>query len=166
VEVFINIVSKKCFNTSSDLDLWWLNLGCLKMMKINHFSLGLVVNSYLTNYGQKANLWTFWTFSYGGKLRILGRNKGVRAVWTRILPRGMRTIERTWWNREASGTKSSGSDKSTGKTPTWIGCPPRITPIRRHQTSLWEPQDATEALRYGAGTQIRRTIWQWYEGTW
>jgi hypothetical protein len=52
-------------------------------------------NSYLTNYGQKANLWTFWTFSYGGKLRILGGNRGVRAVWTRILPRGMRNIERT-----------------------------------------------------------------------
>jgi hypothetical protein len=51
--------------------------------------------SYLTNYGQKANLWTFWTFSYGGKLRILGGNRGVRAVWTRILPRGMRNIERT-----------------------------------------------------------------------
>jgi hypothetical protein len=54
-----------------------------------------IKNSYLTNYGQKANLWTFWTFSYGGKLRILGGNRGVRAVWTRILPRGMRNIERT-----------------------------------------------------------------------
>jgi hypothetical protein len=51
-------------------------------------------NSYLTNYGQKANLWTFWTFSYGGKFRNLGGNRGVRALWTRILPRGMRNIER------------------------------------------------------------------------
>jgi hypothetical protein len=54
-----------------------------------------MLNSYLTNYGQKANLWSFWTFSYGGKLRILGGNRGVRAVWTRVLPRGMRNIERT-----------------------------------------------------------------------
>jgi hypothetical protein len=122
-------------------------------------------NSYLTNYGQKANLWTFWTFSYEGKLRILGGNRGVRVVWTRILPRGMRNIERTWWNREASGTKSFGSDKSIDKTPTWIGCPPSITPIRWCQASLWKPEDATEALRYGTGTQIRRITWQWYEGT-
>jgi hypothetical protein len=55
----------------------------------------VALNSYLTNYGQKANLWTFWTFYYGGKFRILGGNRGVSAVWTRILPRGMRNIERT-----------------------------------------------------------------------
>jgi hypothetical protein len=27
------------------------------------------VIGYLTNYGQNAYFWTFWTFSHGGKLR-------------------------------------------------------------------------------------------------
>jgi hypothetical protein len=114
---------------------------------------------YLTNYGQKANLWIFWTFSYGGKFRNLGGNRDVRALWMRILPRGMRNIERTWWNRKASGTKSSSSDKSIGKTPTWIGCPPSITPIPWCQASLWEPEDATEALWCGTGAHNKITVW-------
>jgi hypothetical protein len=69
--------------------------GCIVLALLNIITLKALTNSYLTNYGQKANLWTFWTFSYRGKLRILGGNRGVHAVWMRILPRGMRNIERT-----------------------------------------------------------------------